>query len=135
MANPSGAQNFDRGNPTAGPVMLPVWHNRRGRASCESEAASLVSAPLAALYEGTIQENAAMALTLVNTDALHKAARSSEPYDYFLGQNFLNDNALDDLRRDFPAIEKPGYLTVDEVQLKGKFKTLIDELGRLPGIH
>jgi hypothetical protein len=69
-----------------------------------------------------------MALTLVNTDALHKAARSSEPYDYFLGQNFLNDNALDELRRDFPAIEKPGYLTVDEVQLKGKFKTLIDEL-------
>lgn len=69
-----------------------------------------------------------MALTLLNADAIRGADRSSEPYDYLLGQSFLKPDALDDLRRDFPAIDKPGYLTVDEVALKGRFKTLIEEL-------
>ena len=32
------------------------------------------------------------------------------------------------LHRDFPNIVKPGYLTVDEVNLRGRFKTLIDQL-------
>ena len=32
------------------------------------------------------------------------------------------------MRRDFPDISKPGYLTVDEVLLKGEFKALIEEL-------
>ena len=69
-----------------------------------------------------------MALTTLNVDAIRHADRSSEPYDYMLGQGFLREDAVADLRRDFPAIEKPGYLTVDEVQLGGRFKTLIDEL-------
>ncbi|GGC83933.1 2OG-Fe(II) oxygenase [Chelatococcus reniformis] len=69
-----------------------------------------------------------MALTLINPAAIRTAAQSNEPYDYFLGENLLKSEAIDDLRRDFPNIDKPGYLTVDEVQLKGTFKTLIDEL-------
>jgi hypothetical protein len=69
-----------------------------------------------------------MALTLINPEAIRTAAQSNEPYDYFLGENLLKSEAVDDLRRDFPSIDKPGYLTVDEVQLKGTFKTLIDEL-------
>lgn len=69
-----------------------------------------------------------MALSTVDVEAIRSAERSREPYDYLLGSNFLRVEALDDLRRDFPAIDKPGYLTVDEVQLKGRFKTLIEEL-------
>ena len=30
--------------------------------------------------------------------------------------------------RDFPDITKPGYLTVEEVDLRGRFKSLVDEL-------
>lgn len=69
-----------------------------------------------------------MALTLINPEAIRNAPRSNEPFDYFLGENLLKPEAIDGLRRDFPGIDKPGYLTVDEVQLKGSFKTLIDEL-------
>jgi SM-20-related protein len=68
------------------------------------------------------------ALSVLNLDAVRQAPLSHEPYDFFLGTNILNPDAIDDLRRDFPAIDKPGYLAVDEVQLKGKFKQLIDEL-------
>jgi SM-20-related protein len=69
-----------------------------------------------------------MTLSLVNVEAVRNAPRSSEPYDYFLGSGLLREEAIEDLKRDFPAIEKPGYLTVDEVALKGSFKTLIEEL-------
>jgi SM-20-related protein len=69
-----------------------------------------------------------MALSLVNVEAVRNAPVSHEPYDYFLGSGLLKGEAVPELKRDFPSIEKPGYLTVDEVQLKGRFKTLIDEL-------
>ena len=69
-----------------------------------------------------------MALTVLNADAVRNAPLSKEPYDYFLGSGALKEEAIPDLKRDFPNITKPGYLTVDEVDLKGKFKTLIDEI-------
>jgi SM-20-related protein len=69
-----------------------------------------------------------MTLSLLNAEAIRGAAYSNEPYDHMLGAEFLRQDAVDDLKRDFPAIEKPGYLTVDEVALKGSFKTLIGEL-------
>jgi hypothetical protein len=40
----------------------------------------------------------------------------------------LRKNAADGLASDFPDIKKPGYLTVDEVQMQGRFRSLIDEL-------
>jgi SM-20-related protein len=69
-----------------------------------------------------------MALSVINVDAVRQARLSHEPYDWFLGSGILKEDAVNDLKRDFPDITKPGYLTVDEVQLRGRFKTLIDEL-------
>lgn len=69
-----------------------------------------------------------MTASSLNLDAIRQAEISREPYDYLMGQSFLNPEGIDEIRRDFPAIEKPGYLTVDEVQLKGRFKALIEEL-------
>lgn len=69
-----------------------------------------------------------MALSLVNVEAVRGAPISHEPYDYFLGSGILKEEAVPELKRDFPEIQKPGYLTVDEVGLKGRFKTLIEEL-------
>jgi SM-20-related protein len=69
-----------------------------------------------------------MTLTILNADAVRSAPLSKEPYDFFLGSGVLNEEAIPDLRRDFPTITKPGYLTVDEVGLRGRFKTLIDEI-------
>lgn len=69
-----------------------------------------------------------MSFSLLNADAIRTASLSRDPYDFMLGGGMLRTEAIDDLRRDFPAINKPGYLTVDEVALKGRFKVLIDEL-------
>jgi SM-20-related protein len=69
-----------------------------------------------------------MALSTIDVDAIRGATHSTDPYAHMLGANFLKADAVDELRRDFPAIDKPGYLTVDEVGLKGRFKTLIEEL-------
>ena len=64
----------------------------------------------------------------INLAAVRDAAISHDPYDFLLGSDFLKKDVIDDLRRDFPEIDKPGYLTVDEVKLHGRFKTLIEEL-------
>jgi len=69
-----------------------------------------------------------MTLSVLNADAVRSAPLSKEPYSFFLGSGILKNEAIPDLKRDFPNITKPGYLTVDEVDLKGKFKTLIDEI-------
>jgi SM-20-related protein len=67
-------------------------------------------------------------LSILNLDAVRAAPVSRSPYTYFLGNDVLNSDAVAEIRQDFPSIAKPGYLTVDEVALKGRFKALIDEL-------
>ena len=67
-------------------------------------------------------------MELIDLTAVRNAERSSEPYNYVLASNLLKQDKIDDLRRDFPDINKPGYLTVDEVKLHGNFKKLIEEL-------
>lgn len=69
-----------------------------------------------------------MSLSVLDVEAVRQAPLSREPYDFFLGSGVLKQDAVADLKRDFPDITKPGYLTVDEVSLKGRFKTLIDEI-------
>ncbi|MFC6789544.1 2OG-Fe(II) oxygenase [Methylobacterium komagatae] len=68
------------------------------------------------------------ALSILDVQAIRAAPLAREPYPYTLGTNVLNPAAIDEIRRDFPEIGKPGYLTVDEVSLQGRFKALIDEL-------
>ena len=67
-------------------------------------------------------------MSLINLSAVREAQPSSDPYNFLLASKFLKEDAVDELRRDFPVIDKPGYLTVDEVKLHGRFKQLIDEL-------
>lgn len=67
-------------------------------------------------------------LSILNVEAVRAAPLTRQPYAYALGNDVINLEAVDDIRRDFPDIGKPGYLTVDEVALRGRFKALIDEL-------
>ena len=46
-----------------------------------------------------------MALSIVNVEAVRQAAQWREPYDYFLGSGILRDEAVPDLKRDFPEID------------------------------
>jgi hypothetical protein len=65
---------------------------------------------------------------ILNLDAVRQAPLSRTPYSFFLGHDFLRKEAIDDLRREFPDISKPGFLTVDDVEIKGRFAKLIEEL-------
>ena len=67
-------------------------------------------------------------LSILNLDAVRAAPVSREPYSFFLGNDVLKADAVDAIREDFPAIAKPGYLTVDEVALSGRFGDLVAEL-------
>ena len=67
-------------------------------------------------------------VSLLNLSAIENAPVSTDPYPFFVGQDFLNQDAMDDLRRDFPDIRKPGFLTVPELQLRPSFRQFIDEL-------
>jgi SM-20-related protein len=67
-------------------------------------------------------------MAVLDLAAVRDAPLSRDPYDFFLGSGFLKEGRMDDLRRDFPDIRKPGFLTVDEVALAGAFRELVDEL-------
>ena len=59
---------------------------------------------------------------------IRNARFSRDPYPYVLSSDFLRPNSIGELKRDFPAITKPGYLTVDEVAVREGFRELIEEL-------
>ena len=67
-------------------------------------------------------------MSQLNLDAIRGSRYAAEPYPHFLGMDFLKAEAIPSLRRDFPDITKPGYLTVDDVELKGSFRDLVHEL-------
>ena len=69
-----------------------------------------------------------MALAILDPEAVRGAAFATTPYPHFLGANILRDAAVPQLRKDFPGITKPGYLTLDDIALAGSFKQLVEEI-------
>ena len=65
---------------------------------------------------------------VLDLDVIRNANVAREPYSFFMGDGFLKSDAVEQLRAEFPDISKPGFLTVDDVEIKGRFKQLIDEL-------
>lgn len=67
-------------------------------------------------------------MELINLEAIRKAEVHHEPYDFLLGSGMLPESKIEELSRDFPDLTKPGYLTVDDVKMNGRFRQFIDEL-------
>ena len=65
---------------------------------------------------------------VINRDAIRAADVKRDPYTYMLASGALAADAVPALRAEFPVITKPGFLTVDEVALKGRFKQFVDEI-------
>ena len=65
---------------------------------------------------------------VIDMEAIRRAEVSRDPYTHMLVDNVLNPDVVPALRADFPNITKPGFLTIDEVEMRGKFKQLIEEL-------
>ncbi|GLS23655.1 hypothetical protein GCM10007874_66760 [Labrys miyagiensis] len=66
--------------------------------------------------------------SVINLDVVKNAEIHQQPYRYIVGDAFLKEDKIPKLREEFPPIDKPGYLTVDEVMIKGTFKQLIEDL-------
>lgn len=66
--------------------------------------------------------------SLIDLKVIADAPVHRDPYTFLTASSFLKRDAVADLRRDFPQITKPGFLTVDDISLSGSFKRLIEEL-------
>jgi len=78
--------------------------------------------------QGRFPYAAAFKEPVIDIEAIRRTEVSRDPYTHMLVDNVLNADVVPALRAGFPNITKPGFLTVDEVQMQGKFKQLIDEL-------
>jgi len=67
-------------------------------------------------------------LQFIDLGVITGANVQSDPYTFFLAKDFLKPGGVAELERDFPDIRKPGFLTVSDVELKGSFRKLIEEL-------
>ena len=65
---------------------------------------------------------------LIDLEAIKSAEVHQSPYTYIVLSNFLRPEGVADLRRDFPDIQKPGFLTLQDIDMRGAFKDLIAEL-------
>jgi hypothetical protein len=73
---------------------------------------------------------------MIDFDALECATVSTSPFRYLSATGVVSREAAADIRRDYPAISKSGYLPLSKLDAKGAFKELIDDLqsSRLAGI-
>lgn len=64
---------------------------------------------------------------MLKVDAIAPAKAAREPFSFFLAQ-VLDKQDLDDVRADFPSIEKPGIFPLEELHYGPAFAALIGEL-------
>lgn len=69
-----------------------------------------------------------MEFEILQPEAIRSSEYSQDPYPHFLGSNFIREDKIDAMRRDFPQISKPGFLTVNDITLADSFAQLIKEI-------
>ena len=65
---------------------------------------------------------------LFNFDALRQASVRTEPFSYFVAEGALSDGEAAEVRRDYPTIDKPGYLPLSKLEASGEFQRLMEDL-------
>jgi len=66
--------------------------------------------------------------SVIDLDAVRAATVNRDPYPHVIGSGVLRGATIPSLRSDFPDIDKPGFLTVDEVALRGRFRQMVEEI-------
>src|SRR5687768_2798812 len=105
------------------PALPAAWAEGLSLPVCVTRAGA-VSRPDPSLWSISMQ----LTTSLIDLSAISKAPTATSPYPFFIGADFLSPEAVRELRRDFPDIRKPGFLTVPEVEMRGSFRRFIDEL-------
>lgn len=66
----------------------------------------------------------------INIDGLKSARTGREPYNFLVGDNFIQSAAVEPLKSDYPDIKEPGFFTESDVndRLRGAFAKLLADL-------
>jgi len=67
-------------------------------------------------------------MSLLDIDALRATPLKREPYDYFVVEHFVKPEVFAKVLADFPAIESTGSIPPSELDIKGAFEQLLDEM-------
>jgi hypothetical protein len=67
-------------------------------------------------------------MTLLDIDALRATPLKTDPYEYFVVPNFIRASAFDKVVADFPRISSTGSIPPSELDIKGSFEELLEEL-------
>ncbi|MGE5539394.1 MAG: 2OG-Fe(II) oxygenase [Gemmatimonas sp.] len=67
-------------------------------------------------------------MSLLDLDALRATPLKTDPYEYLVVPNFVPAPALAKVIADFPKVETTGSLPLSELNLRGDFAALIDEM-------
>ncbi len=66
--------------------------------------------------------------SVIDLGAISKAPVAHEPFDFFCASPVLGDNSLDEIRVDFPDIDKPGVFPLSALSYGPAFARLIDDV-------
>jgi SM-20-related protein len=66
----------------------------------------------------------------INIDSLKAARTGREPYNFLVGDNFIQPSAVDPLKTDYQALKEPGFFTEADVGplSHGAFAKLLEDL-------
>jgi hypothetical protein len=67
-------------------------------------------------------------MSLLDIDALRATPLKTDPYEYFVVPNFIRASEFDKVVSDFPPITSTGSIPPSELDIKGTFEQLLDEL-------
>jgi hypothetical protein len=66
--------------------------------------------------------------TCINIDGLQSARTGREPYNFLVGENFIQPPAVDPLKKDYPDLKEPGFFPESDVGAQGMFAKLLADL-------
>jgi hypothetical protein len=66
----------------------------------------------------------------INIDGLKSARTGRDPYNFLVGDNFIQPSAVDPLKADYPDLREPGFFTETDVGYRshGAFAKLLEDL-------
>jgi hypothetical protein len=67
-------------------------------------------------------------MTLLDIEALRATPLKTDPYDYFVVPNFIRASEFGKVVADFPRIDSTGSIPPSELDIKGSFEALLEEL-------
>jgi hypothetical protein len=67
-------------------------------------------------------------MSLINLDALRATSLQTDPYDYLVVPEFLSAGALQQVNRDYPAIDSAANHALENLSYGASFEALMEEL-------